>query len=327
MALLVPDRDDWFDETAGFPRPDWGAVHGWMRVFAGEADANEAWQQVARHWLGRLRAALGENYALAESANFHLLSAQEPVARSRTLEFLERARSQIHRILGDISPKGAVGKHALIRFSDTERYYAYISHFHADGTYAGSSGMFLRDGYQHVAYPQSWSADEERRTVVHELTHNLLAHLPLPPWLNEALAMAFETDIGGGGHEPLTRELAARHREYWNAATIQAFWRGESFGDVDGQELAYSLSRILLNLIHTEVRPPQEEFRRFVLRSDWGDAGRSAAREHLGIELADLAACFLGEGDWTPEPKTWRRRPEHEDDVEAAPAPFPGDER
>ena len=71
-------------------------------------------------------------------------------------------------------------------------------------------------------------------------------------------------------------------------------------------EASYSLARILLNLIHTELRPKDGNFRRFVLRSDWGDAGAIAAMEHLEIELQDLVATFLGPGDWAPRPLTWR---------------------
>ena len=167
-------------------------------------------------------------------------------------------------------------------------------------------------GYQHVAFTQSWSADDERRTLVHELAHNLVAHLPLPLWLNEALAMAFEADIAGGTHEPVTRELAARHREYWTAETIQEFWIGHSFSDVEGQELAYSLSRVLLHLIYTEVRPPEGHFRRFVLTADWADAGAAAAQEHLEIPLENLIAAFLGPGDWMPLPESWEQEPEGE---------------
>ncbi len=307
MSSSIPDRDDWFDDESGFPRPNWGAVFGWLRVYVKEEDLDDAWQQCARHWLERLRTSLGGGYSSAESEHFHLLSEQTPDAKAKALSFFESTRAHIYRVLGDVAPKGPHGKHMILRFTDTDDYYAYIAHFFPDGAYAGSAGIFLRDSYLHIAHPQSWSAAEERRTIVHELTHNLLAHLPLPAWLNEALAVAFETDIAGSDSEPLSRELAARHREYWNATTIQEFWRGESFSDVDGQELAYSLSRILLNLIHADLRPPESEFRRFVLRADWGDAGTIAVREHLQIELADLVAGFLGPGVWSPDPKSWRR--------------------
>lgn len=305
MSLIVPNRDDWFQSGDTFFRPDWAAIRGWMRAFVTDDGMNDAWQQFTRHWLERLRARLGGGYVVAESENFHFLSEVVPNSTANILSFLETARRRIYKVLGDVAPPKAYGKHVILRFTETDDYYLYISHFHRAGEYAGSGGMFLDDGYMHIAYPKSWSETEGRQTLVHELTHNLLAHLPLPPWVNEALAMAFETDISGSRTEPLSRDLAARHRNYWNATTIQAFWRGESFYDIEGQELAYSLSRILLNLIYTEVRPPEEEFRRFVRRADWSDAGAIAAREHLNIDLSDLAACFLGPGDWLPDPKTW----------------------
>jgi len=55
-----------------------------------------------------------------------------------------------------------------------------------------------------------------------------------------------------------------------------------------------------------------------VLQSDWSDAGAAAAREQLGLELSDLVASFLGEGDWQPKPETWseiRKRMKDEPDV------------
>jgi len=305
MATTLPDRDDWFQHAHGFPRPNWGAINGWLRAFARRAEYHELWLQFTRLWLERLRAGLGGNYAVAESENFHLLSELAPKGRDTLLAFCEAARTRIDRVVGEIDEAETHGKHLILRFTDTDDYYAYISHFHADGEYAGSGGMFLRDGYCHIAFPQSGSDGEDRRVLAHELTHNLLVSLPLPPWLNEALAMAFESDLAGGTQGALTPELAAEHRAYWDAATIQEFWLGASFSNVEGQELAYSLSRVLLNLIHNDIRPPHEEFRRFVLRADWGDAGAIAAREHLDIALENLVASFLGPGEWAPRPKSW----------------------
>lgn len=307
MALTVPDRDDWFEMETGYPRPNWGAVQGWMRVFVPSGEQNEAWEQWTRHWINRLRATLGGGYAWDESANFILLSEQAPSARSKVLAFLEQADQAIHQVLGDLAIGEAHGKHILLRFTEQDDYYTYVSHFHPDGEYATSSGMFLHDGYLHIAYLESWSPDEERRVVAHELTHNLLCHLPLPLWLNEALAMTFETDLGGSTGESITRELVEKHREYWNAETIQSFWRGEAFQDPEGQEVAYSLARVLLQLVHTEVRPPKEEVRKFVLRADWSDAGAVAAREHLGVDLGEVAGVFLGPGKWAPQPKAWKK--------------------
>lgn len=302
MSLAVPNPDDWFQYLGGFPRPDWPAIDEWICANAIHSERDFAWQETTRHWLERLRGCLGGDYAVAESKNFQLLSDFEPKYLHRTLSFLETAFMQIHKVLGDVAAAEWHGKHVVLRFSQSDDYYSYVSYFDSDGEYAGSGGMFIPDGYYHIAFPQSWSLDEDRRTLVHELTHNLLAHLPLPAWLNEALAMAFEADIAGNRTETLSRELTARHRLYWNSLTIQDFWSGSAFSSVDGQELAYGLARILLNLIYTEVRPPEEEFRRFVRLANWKDAGALAAREHLTIELHDLVACFLGPGEWQPLP-------------------------
>jgi hypothetical protein len=202
--------------------------------------------------------------------------------------------SHIRKVVGDTAESDWHGKHLVLRFSNDEAYYRYIAHFTPDGKHADSAGCFLRYNYCHIVYPASWSMEDERATLAHEMTHNLLVDLPLPRWLDEALAMAFEADIAGSSREPLTPELSERHLEYWNSSTIQDFWTGASFGTPEGQELSYSLARILLQLIRSDIRPAPDEFRRFVLASDWHDAGAIACREHLNIELYELTGRFLG---------------------------------
>lgn len=318
MVTTVPNRDDWFEEDHGFPHPNWDAVDGWMRVYVADEELEGAWQQAVRHWIHRLRDRLGGEYAAVESENFVLLVEANAQRRSEMLTFLERTRAHIYRVVGDVREPESWGKHVIIRFSEEDDYYAYISHSRPDGEYAESSGMFLSGGYGHIALPKSWSEGEEAKVLVHELTHNLLVHLPHPKWLSEALAMAFETEVGGQG-VPITREIARRHREYWNEKTIQDFWSGVSYSDVEGQELSYDLASVLLNLIHTELRPSPEDFRKFVLRADWTDAGAVAVREHLDEELENLVATFLGPGDWKPRQKEWKyskRTADVETDIE-----------
>ena len=252
----------------------------------------------------RIASRLGAQYSAVESENFHLTSDLPAESRRSKLGFLEAARRRMCDVLGENLGKTSC-KHVVLRITDPDDFYAYVSHFHADGEFAGASGMFLDAGYPHIAYGQAWTDQPEAPVLVHELVHNLIAHLPLPLWLNEALAMAFEAEIGGGYMPPLTREDAARHRAYWTPETIQEFWRGDSFSDVEGQESAYSLARVLLHLLHTEIRPTAGEFRRFVLAANWKDAGASTATEHLGIELGDLVAAFVGPGDWAPRPESW----------------------
>lgn len=321
MVLTVPNRDDWFEEDHGFPHPNWGAVEGWMRVYASDEQMDDAYRQIVRHWMNRLRERLGGEYRVVESDNFVLFTELNGRKCSDMLSFLERTRAHIYRVVGNVREPKLYGKHVVLRFSKDGDYYAYLSHFRPDGEYAQSSGILLTGGYNHIALPKSWSEAEESQVLVHELTHDLLFHLPHPRWLSEALAMAFETEVGGQA-EALTRELARRHREYWNEKTIQDFWSGVSYSDVEGQELSYGLARILLNLIYTELRPSPENFHKFVLRADWTDAGAIAIREHLDEELENLVASFLGPGDWSPKRKEWKfsqRQPEpagEDEDVE-----------
>jgi hypothetical protein len=266
---------------------------------------DEFWHCFVRRWLDALIQSLPGRYAQAESKEFHLLSELDDQGRARTLQFLEQSCSHIQKVVGDTAEEEWHGKHLVLRFSDQDTYYRYLAHFSSDGEHAGSAGCFLKAEYYHIVYPASWSMDEERATLAHELTHNLLADLPLPRWLDEALAMAFQADVCGFGDEPVNRELSRRHREYWNEKTIQDFWLGTSFGTVKGQELSYSLARVLLQLIHNEVRPEPDKFHRFVTASDWHDAGAIACREYLDVRISDLIGSFLGPKDWEPKPEAW----------------------
>lgn len=307
MPQSVPDRDAWFARTDSFPRPDWPAIRGWMRAWTGNEERHDTWVQVVRCWMTRLRDALGGEYTIAESEHFHLVSALDVKARERMLGFLENARSSLIRTLGDVAWTSTTGKHVVLRFTDADDYYAYISYFYPEGEHAMSNGVFLRSDYCHIAYPEGYTMDAERETIAHELAHNLLAHLPLPAWLNEALAEAFMDDLAGRGAALVEPDLMGEHRAFWNANTIQGFWAGRSFSQVEGQRVSYSLARILLDFIYREMSPEPEVFRRFVKQSDWNDGGEAAARDQLQTGLGEIAAAFLGPGDWSPKPEMWRK--------------------
>jgi len=306
MLLEVPDRNEWFPKIDAFPRPDWPAIRGWKRAWIGKDEQEEATQQITRHWLERVRAALGGTYSIVESDHFHFLSTLEEKARTRMLQFLESSRDRLRHTLGDAAWSDTMGKHVILRFTEIDDYYAYIAHFYSEGEHATSAGIFLRGGYCHIAYYEQLQMDSERMTLAHELAHNLVANLPLPCWLNEALAEAFEADLVGRRFAAVPRDLHAEHEAFWNAETIQEFWRGKSFHTVKGQRVSYSLAQVLLDIINREVRPPGDVFRRFVKQSTWQDAGEAAALEQLEVGLGEIASVFLGEGDWTPKPETWK---------------------
>jgi hypothetical protein len=300
MFSQVPDFKAWFPDIEEFPRPDWNAIGKWIGENVSAEKLDDAWQAITREWLQRLCERLGKSYSIGESQNFHLLSELDVANQENLLTFLEQARVRMLQRLGDIPLPKRHGKDVILRFTEDDEYYRYISYFDRDGEYAGSGGRFLNRDYKHIAYPHTDMVDVDGGTLVHELSHNLLDSFPLPLWLDEALAMAFASDLARSRQPPVTRELAEEHRAYWNPQTIQEFWEGLSFSQVEGQKLAYSLSGILLNLIATELRPPPAQFRDFVLHADYKDAGQSAAQEYLEIDLSDLVGTFLGPGEWTP---------------------------
>lgn len=217
----------------------------------------------------------------------------------RLLDEYEFILSRMLRVLGETYDGESRGKFVALRFGDWDDYYHYISHFYPDGEHITSGGIFLYGGYYHMAYGSS-TPEGERQVRVHELAHNLMAHLPMPLWLNEALAQAFDHDLAGLVDRFDWKDLHSR-RGYWNRTTVQDFWSGASFSCQNGSDLSYALAKLLLDFIHRDIGPSPENFRRFVQRADWHDAGDIAAREHLGISLGELISGYLGPGDWEPE--------------------------
>jgi hypothetical protein len=328
MAPELPDRDAWFPQPDDFPRPRWDLIASWIRAMTNRKDEADLWQQAADHWLARLRRALGGDYRIAESENFYLVSALDEESRGRLMKFLEKTRASLLKVLGDAVWTTSYGKHVVLRFTDQDDYYAYVAHFYPNGEHPTSGGMCLNQGYAHVAYFEYVSMQNEQRVLVHELTHDLMGSLPLPVWLSEALAMAFEEERG----PTMNRELHQSHLACWNEETIQFFWMGGSFHTVEGQAISYSLARVLLDIIHRELQPSPETFRRFVKQACRSDAGDEAARDQLQASMGDIARVFLGPGDWTPKPATWkelasRNRPELMEDEVADGEPDPSDFR
>jgi hypothetical protein len=90
--------------------------------------------------------------------------------------------------LGDIPVRKRYGKHAVLRFSSEDQYYRYVAYFDPEGDSVDQGGRLILRGYIHIAYLQMDIPGRDQRILAHELTHNVLRHLPLPLWLDEALA-------------------------------------------------------------------------------------------------------------------------------------------
>jgi hypothetical protein len=302
----LPDGQAWFVEDAGFEHPDWDAIAPWIERSFPAAERDAAWVAAARAWLGRVRERLGDDFRMAETRNFLLLSALEPRREKLTTDFLEEALRTIRRMLGDLSLVDYPGKQVCILFRDQPTYCAYVSHFYPEaGEFAGSGGMFIRKGHAHIVLASD-EVSSVRPGLAHELAHSEVSHLPLPLWLNEGVAMLLEEAVSGVASQRLDREIAARHRTYWNATNIQQFWQGASWDLAEeGNELSYSLAQVLMRIFYEDLQPGPEKFREFLGAARWEDGGQEALQQHFGVSLGELAAIFLGDGDWEPRPAEW----------------------
>ena len=294
----------------GLPRPRWDLIRTWVESRREPPARRDAWAAVARQWLAELGPALGVGYEPVESDNFLALVSGGGGTGRRLLPFAERCRAALLSALGGVADFAGPGKQVVLVLRNPGHYYRYISPYFPEGEHGGSAGVHIREGDPHVALhgKQPWAVEN---TLAHELTHASLHHRSMPQWLEEGLAQMFEHDMTGRQLLEVDAEAAGRHKRYWGRHGLDEFWRGEGFsrpGRV--QELSYQLAEVLVRLLVEEGRPrwfgwvrePRLRFFAFLRGADAGDCGGAACREHLGYELGDLAAKFLGPGSWSPSP-------------------------
>jgi hypothetical protein len=297
VAVAMSELDWEFEMVAGFSRPDWKQVSRYVRSHFSPEELSEAWRFIGQKWLEELARNLGGEARIYKSPQFNFLCLSDihPVTIPPLLEHAEACLALIRSILGAAAWKGYHGKHVLLIFAEEDDYLAYVSYYYPEGEHALSGGMFIHDGYGHIALPQE-DVRLGRDVIAHELTHNLLCHLTIPLWLNEGLAKQVEHRVSGGSLR-LDQDLAKRHAAYWNEFRIQEFWAGNSFYMPDeGSSLSYSLAEILVNLL----REDGAKFGEFVLNAKWPDAGQESAIAILDRDLGEATAEFLGPGNWGP---------------------------
>jgi hypothetical protein len=306
QSLDLLEGADWHE---GLPHPDWARAAEWLQGLP-ESDRADAWLQCEREWLLQLRDALGGAYRLLESDRAFLLAAHEPVTAEATLQFLGRTERRVQAMLEELAAPADMGKEILLLFEDIDDYYRYISYFYPeDGEFAMSAGMFINAGCGHfVVHGEDLALFEP--TIAHEMTHSQLAHLPIPAWLNEGMAVNAEQRLTRLGADAWSvQHLEARHRKFWTPETIQWFWSGAAYVRPDeGSELAYDLGRLIVNGLSSDWAG----FKRFALQANLADAGAAAARDQLGLDLGEFVRHFLGQDDgrWGPDPVAWEQPPE-----------------
>lgn len=309
---------DSFIFAEDFHHADWDRVRQWIETSVSAADQETAWNEAVLLWLMKLRDDLGGDYFVLQSHQTILLCDQARATARWLLDYASRAAATIKEQLGETARRGTFGKDVILVFCDQDDYYQYLAYHSPDGEQAASGGVCIHSGYPHIALP--WHDEfEAANTIVHELTHNCLAHLPLPLWLNEGVAVTLQKAIAPpprslaqGDQSALFAaainwqspimwdELAERHFSFWTGENIQSFWAGTSFFEPgDPNELSYILAEVFVKLL-TE-RSDGQTFRAFLEAAHQDDAGQAAAMDILGVQLGDIAATFLGEGQWCPQ--------------------------
>ncbi len=281
----------------GFYQPVWTEINARIKTLTiSEPDRQAAMHDASVQWLQRLKGEMGNEFRLGESRHFLLVAAKSDVPFRYFLGQCESALLHLRARLSEAAWRWPHGKHAVLMFENEDDYYRYISYFHPDGgAYGFSSGMCLRGGYVHtVLAPQR----DCLPTLVHELVHLCLTGQRLPVWLEEGLATHLERELTGRGAQRIDKESIAEQRACWNPETIQRFWSGESFRVGEERTWSYGMAEHLVALLSREFGTLGP----FICAARREDAGQAAARQHLDVDLSDVAAAFLGAGDWQWRP-------------------------
>ena len=305
-----------FIDGDGFSRPDWTRLTQEIERTVSPEEQGDAWNEVVFQWVERLQGELGGDYRIRYSPDFILLSNLHRDEARGLLGFAEKAMIEIRSRLGGLAWADTPARHVVLLFQEEDDYYDYVGGFEQGDVVPTSLGMHFGSGYPHVAIKHE-SDTQDAQTLVHELTHHCVTHLPIPVWLNEGVAQRLQRAIVGvyapRAHEGASShywaaisnwvpplmwdELVEKHHAFWNEQNIQEFWAGTSFNQSgDARELSYSLAEVLVHLLGED----REGFLAFLSRAHYDDAGQTAALDCLGINLGDAAGTFLGEGNWRP---------------------------
>jgi hypothetical protein len=288
--------------------PDWAAIWNEIEECAPEAERPVLWKAVVLAWVAQVQTHLGEKYVTWETDRFLYVSdaGVEVVQDADTTCTTAIERIEASLVGLPVDPVHGMSKRVVLLFADIDAYCRYIAYFHAEGESPMSSGICLdRGGYPHIAIPAT-DVSTDQLALAHELTHLWVSHLPLPLWLNEALAMRMEQIVCGQQPLHLDRDILDRHSNHWNEETIQEFWTGASW-QIPGEshELSYALAQLLWLKIETVLAPPRPKLVEFIAQATLDDAGESAFQSAFDASLGDLVASILGEGPWSPAPDAW----------------------
>jgi hypothetical protein len=273
----------------GLPQVDWRLIgQEFHKAIEGkpEACAEELFSDLGSQWLDLLHAALGDHYQRFESSSMVLLSAQSHGEWLASIG--QSAILNVQRMLRPIEPSW-VHPIVVIEFESMERFYDYLGGLPGDDNGGSPIGVFISWGHPHIVMGSApkW---ELANILAHEIAHAFLYRLPLPLWLDEALAMTIEGRTMG--QLSGDRDIIHNMRNFWRESDLDSFWNGCSFhGTHDEIKHSYDLALALFQNIKSSQ---PENVSAFVSSADRADAGASAACDHLGISLGEIATQLIG---------------------------------
>lgn len=295
----------WHDHL---PHPDFLEARAWADRFD-DGQYGEAWTAVQRTWLTWLAAEFGGRYRLHESVDALLLTAAEPRAVKVAQDYLTLTQRRVARSLARLASERLPEKQVVLLLHDEDDYYRYLSGMYPEeGEFPMSAGVHFNGPGPHFVVNGS-NLDEVEATIVHEMTHAFVAHLPIPAWLNEGLAVNMEIAFGRVADAHKLIDLEKRHRRFWTPELIQDYWSGRSWHHAgEGNELSYDLGRLMV----AGMSEDWSCFEAFALAAHGEDSGARAAAEHLHIDLGEYVRHYLerDEGEWAPRPEIWDGAPE-----------------
>ncbi len=300
VRALMPSPD-------GVPRPDWTEI-GRLVDTACECGRDESelseepavpraydaraqlWTACARCWLEEM-VVWASGSRVFESDTFLLLAGGR---HAHLLEFAERSWRRLVAIFGSPPREWRRGKTPILAFDASRRLHRYLLDYTPDGEYGSCAGVFVSDGYPHIALAAEPVGAPT--VLVHELTHLCFGDAETPAWVEEGVTQLAERELRVTPAREATPESLRECRGIWRRAGLERFWDGKGFWAADEmQEHAYLLAEVLAtNLLQRHGA----RFARFVRAARVEDAGEAAARVYLGMSIAQCAAEFLGDGPW-----------------------------
>jgi hypothetical protein len=286
-----------FVETRlGFPRVDWARAA--VAIGVDGAVPRATWDELVVGWLEHMVDARPGS-RMSRAANFLLVELPADERAQHALRWADEARDFLLRNLDGIAAPHASPLPLLLfaRGEDYIDYYLGDTAIDAELELASTGGVLIDGPCPHVAAP---FGTELESTLVHELAHAFVQHLPMPQWLSQCIAQAMQrqwTQQSPG----MTHDEILEQRRRWNGDTIQSFWSGFAFFAPGLQQVAFSLALTLA----TRLAGNYDRLCAFANEALAEDAGAAAFATIYGEPIERLLEPLLGPGPWQPDPTRW----------------------